>query len=225
MARHQYTTRDDAHRAASDMLERSEYRGSDLQRAEDALTALLWRHRGGCTCDSGPDGCMLAEGNETEFWRWLSARAVGSGTAWLYGPDEDEEDEDEEDADKQGRNDFHLLTATERDELADAIAGGRGVIGGDGRDDFRTELASGRTVSGAYRWESELGEFIRLEIEEESGEDGADLCPMCSAHGIDTPSETGPEAMAASIDVGNTEPITGVLCRACREAGIEDDGR
>ena len=91
-----YTTKSDARREASAMLERSEYRGNDLRRATDALTALLWTHRSGCVCDSGEESCLLAKDNENEFWRWLDMRAQGAGCAWLYGPDSEEEDDEDE---------------------------------------------------------------------------------------------------------------------------------
>jgi hypothetical protein len=46
------------------------------------------------------------------------------------------------------------------------------------------------------------------------------LCPVCSGFGLETPSEIGPEAEYASIDVGNTERVGGVLCACCREQGV-----
>lgn len=45
-------------------------------------------------------------------------------------------------------------------------------------------------------------------------------CPMCAAHGLDTESEYGPDAVRVSIDSGNTAPLIGVLCRECRLAGV-----
>ena len=46
------------------------------------------------------------------------------------------------------------------------------------------------------------------------------LCPVCSGYGLETPSEIGPEAEHAEIDVGLTELIGGVLCACCREQGV-----
>lgn len=46
------------------------------------------------------------------------------------------------------------------------------------------------------------------------------LCPFCGANGQETPSEDGPKAMRVALDVGNTEMVTGTLCRECREAGV-----
>jgi len=51
----------------------------------------------------------------------------------------------------------------------------------------------------------------------------ADGCPMCGAHGLETPSEEGPEARYVELDTGCTDPLCGILCRDCREVGVMSD--
>lgn len=43
-------------------------------------------------------------------------------------------------------------------------------------------------------------------------------CPHCASQGQITRSEDGPDAQAVSLDAGNTERLTGTLCRGCRAA-------
>lgn len=68
-----------------------------------------------------------------------------------------------------------------------------------------------------------------LEEEEFDAEDEASVirrciaevvgcCPYCSSQGQITRSEDGPDAQVVSLDVGNTEPLCGALCRGCRDA-------
>jgi hypothetical protein len=48
-------------------------------------------------------------------------------------------------------------------------------------------------------------------------------CPYCSAQGQITRSEDGPDAREVSLDVGNTEPLRGALCRGCRDTMVAPD--
>lgn len=58
------------------------------------------------------------------------------------------------------------LTESEQQELADRLAAGEisRACPRARSDWFRIRLASGRTACGAYRWESETGEFLRFRI-------------------------------------------------------------
>ena len=68
------------------------------------------------------------------------------------------------------KNEWDNMTVEEQNELDELIARGVGIYERDeekGRDYFYIELSSGRTVCGSYQWESELGDFLRLEIVED----------------------------------------------------------
>ena len=43
-------------------------------------------------------------------------------------------------------------------------------------------------------------------------------CPYCSSQGHVTRREDGPDAQEVTLDVGNTEPLRGFLCKECRLA-------
>jgi len=63
-------------------------------------------------------------------------------------------------------NQYKLLTEKEQSELALRIAGGaiQSSCAKTKVDKFNVKLSSGITVRGSYKWGSELGEYIELQI-------------------------------------------------------------
>lgn len=63
-------------------------------------------------------------------------------------------------------NQYKLLTEKEQSELALRIAGGaiQSSCHKTRVDNFNVKLSSGITVRGAYKWGSELGEYLELQI-------------------------------------------------------------
>jgi hypothetical protein len=57
------------------------------------------------------------------------------------------------------------------------------------------------------------------QIEDAAREWADDLCPFCEAGGIRSPADS--DAPWVGVDVGNTEPLYGWLCRSCMDAGID----
>lgn len=61
-------------------------------------------------------------------------------------------------------NDYNKLTDEERIELGDRLASGDISCAFANSDWFNLKLSSGRKVCGAYKHDSELGDFIRLAV-------------------------------------------------------------
>ena len=63
-------------------------------------------------------------------------------------------------------NEYKLLTTKEQGELAIRIAGGaiQSSCAKTKVDKFNVKLSSGITVRGSYKWGSELGEYLELQI-------------------------------------------------------------